>query len=93
MNTSPNTGPSPGPAKEGVVLDREGHTIYTPDSGPRSGTRAQVRVYRGGWWLPIALGLGIPILFVAGIFVFTLLMTIGILVWFLRAFFGGNRRV
>lgn len=78
------------PAKEGIVLDREGNPLFTP---PRAQASAgmRVRVYRGGWWLPIALGVGIPLLFVAGIFLFTVLMTIGIGFVFLRSIFGSGR--
>jgi hypothetical protein len=46
--------------------------------------RAEIRVYRGAWWLPITLGLGIPVLLVAGIFIFTVLMTIGLLLLLFR---------
>lgn len=59
--------------------------------GGGPGMRAQVRVYRGGWWLPIALGVGIPLLFVAGIFIFTVLMTLGLIVILLRSLFGFGR--
>jgi len=92
------------PAKEGVVLDAAGQTLYVPDSvtsaggasvgqgaGFGTGKRAQIRIYRGGWWLPIALGVGIPLLFVAGIFIFTVLMTVGLIVMLLRSFFGFGR--
>jgi hypothetical protein len=93
---------NPGPAKEGVVLDAEGHTLYAPESastqgrGPRvftagGGRTVQFKVYRGGWWLPIALGVGIPALFVAGMFLFTILMTIGIALVLLRSIFGSAR--
>jgi hypothetical protein len=80
-------------AKEGVVLDAEGRTLYSPraqQSRP-DGASMQFRVYRGGWWLPIALGLGIPVLLVAGIFVFTVLLTLGIALVFVRSFFGMGR--
>jgi hypothetical protein len=100
----PDRSAAPSPAKEGIVLDAEGQTIYAPGEaagrangspfgtgGARPGLRAHVRVYRGGWWLPIALGVGIPLLFVAGIFIFTLLMTVGLVVVLLRSLFGFGR--
>ena len=72
------------------VLDQNGNVIYAPESARprRAGIRAEVRVYRGTWWLPIALGIGIPALFVFGVFVFTLLMTLGIVYFLARAMFG-----
>lgn len=81
------------PAKEGIVLDREGQPVFTPRGASQSapgGAGMRVRVYRGGWWLPVALGVGIPLLFVAGIFIFTVLMTIGIAFVLLRSIFGSR---
>jgi hypothetical protein len=77
------------PAKEGIVLDREDQPVFPSQSAP-GGAGMRVRVYRGGWWLPIALGVGIPLLFVAGIFIFTLLMTLGIAFVLLRSLFGSR---
>lgn len=87
------------PAKEGIVLDRDGNEIRVPGSANASrsrlwngGVHSRIRVYRGSWWLPLALGVGIPALLVLGIFFFAVLMTLGIFVFYLRAIFGAIRR-
>jgi hypothetical protein len=86
--------------------DRGGKPLFTPTEAgkdesegtgaPRpsgiKGAYANIRVYRGGWWLPIVLGVGIPLLFFAGIFIFTVLMTVGIAVVLLRSLLGGGAK-
>jgi hypothetical protein len=78
---------------EGTVLDQEGNTIYEPRIPRPQGARNEgVRVFRldyvSAWW-PLILGIAIPFLFVSGIFVFTVLITLGILVRLLRNLLKG----
>jgi hypothetical protein len=103
--TSPEHEPPqpPGPAKEGIVLDREGNTLFAPEderarredpfaifgSAPGAG---RVRVYRGGWGLAAALGLLIPLVFVAGTVLFAIVAAMLAVAFVLRAIFGGAGR-
>jgi hypothetical protein len=53
--------------KEGVVLDRDGSTVYQPESIRE---HARVRVVQGGWPLALGLAVAIPLLLFAGFAVF-----------------------
>lgn len=77
-------------AKEGIVLDRDGHPIHDPQ-GPLSGANAgfaQVRVWRGGWGLALALGVGIPLLLVAGFLIFAVFVALVAILGVFRFAFG-----
>ncbi len=73
-----------------TVVDAEEGVIFGAGFPGGNPNKRTVRVYRGGWWLPIALGIGIPAMFVFGMFVITALMTVGIVFWLLRSLIGGG---
>ena len=69
---------------EGIVLDRDGNTLYEPKAQEIPRARVFRVGYVGAWW-PLLLGIAIPLLFVSGIFIFTVVLTLGILIRLLRA--------
>jgi hypothetical protein len=97
MNTE-NFSNSAGPAKEGIVLDREGNAIYEPGPHPQGDPFAglgsgqpRVRVFRGGWGLAALLGIGIPLFLVAGLVILGIFLTVLLTFWVLRTLLGGGR--
>ena len=77
-------------AKEGIVLDRDGNAIFEPAQAAQNGA-PRIHVLRGGWGLAALLGVGIPIFLVAGLVILGVFLAVFILLWLVRALFGGGR--
>ena len=80
--------------KEGIVLDREGNKVFDPHEA-HSSARPHVRVWQAkGWPVAVVLGIAIPLLFVAGVFVFgvfAIFVAIFLVVSLLRMIFSSKR--
>jgi hypothetical protein len=84
-------------AKEGIVLDRDGTPIA--GTGPQGGygegahgSARVVRVFRGGWGLALLLGILVPLMVVAGVFVLAIVVAVMLVAWILRMLFSTSRR-
>jgi hypothetical protein len=82
--------------KEGVVLDREGNTVFEPESvgaqGPFAGTGARVRVFRLGWPMGLLLAVLLPVLLVGGFVFFAVFAVALTAIWIILNIINRLRR-
>jgi hypothetical protein len=83
-------------AKEGIVQDSEGNTLYAPESSTEQNTAwngaSQIHVFKGGWGLALLLGVGIPLFLVAGFVIFAVFAAVFMVFWILRTLFFPKSR-
>jgi len=69
--------------KEGIVIDQEGTPIWTGDAQANS-TSPNVKIVQFNWPLGLMIFVGIPILMMAGIAVFSIILAILLITFVLK---------